>query len=91
MIPYQILPLIVVELSIFEHLNVISFHQKSTVLNDQQGPANTTGIRINPDFSVTDVPDHRDLCVDDVHLTSQLAKSQHQLLGIAMNTNLHQN
>ena len=84
------MPLVVVELSILEHLDVIPFHQKSTILDDQQRPANSSGIGVNPDFSVTDVPNHGDLGVDDVHLASKLSKSQHQLLGITMNTDLSQ-
>ena len=84
------MPLVVVELSILQHLNVITFHEEATVFDNQQRPANSPRIRINPDFSVTDVPNHGYLSVNDVHLSSKLSESQHQLLGIAMNTDLPQ-
>jgi hypothetical protein len=85
---YQILPLIIVELSIFEHFNVIAFHEEATIFDDKKWPTNSTGIRVDPDFTITDVSDHGDFSVDDVHLTTQLAKRQHELLGITMNTDL---
>ena len=85
---YQILPLIIVELSIFEHLNVIAFHEETTIFDDKKRPANSTGIRVNPDLAIANVPDHGDLSVDDVHLTTQLAERQHELLGITMNADL---
>jgi len=85
---YQILPLVVVELSVLKHFDVVLLHQQPTVLDDQQRATDSAGVGVNPDFSISDVSDHRDFGVDDVHLTSQLSKRQHQLLGIAMDADL---
>lgn len=47
-------------------------HEELAVLNDEKRTADPPGICVDPDLSVPDVTDHRHLCVDDVHLSSEL-------------------
>ena len=72
--PHQILPLEVVELSLLQHLDVPRLHQQLAVLDDEQGAADAAGVRVDADLAVTNVADHRDFSVDDVHLTTQFSK-----------------
>ena len=82
------MPLVVVELSVLEHLDVAALHEEFAVLDDEQRPTDPAGVGVDPDFSVSDVPDHGHLGVDDVHLSAQLPQGQHQLFGISVDADL---
>ena len=52
-------------------------HQELAVLHDQERATDPAGVRHDPDLSVPDVPDHGDLGVDDVHLTSKFPEKKY--------------
>ncbi len=72
---HQVLPLVVVELTVLEHLNVVVLHEQPAVLHDEEWATDAAGICIYADLTVADVTDHGHLCIDDVHLTTELAQS----------------
>ena len=45
--------------------------QQLLVLYDQQWPTNAASVRVDAYFSLSDVPDHRDLRHNDVHLPAK--------------------
>merc|ERR1719370_87044 len=81
---HEILPHEVVELSLLQHVNVPPFDQKLAILHNQQWATYPASISHDPDLSVSDVADHGDLRVDDVHLSPQLPQRRHQLLWISV-------
>ena len=87
-ISHQVLPLVVVELSVLEHFDVASLHEQFAILDDEQRATDPAGVGVDPNLSVSDVPNHGDLRVDDVHLPSKLPQGEHQLLGIPVDAHL---
>ena len=52
---------VVVVLSLLELVDVPPLQQQLLFLHDQQGPTDASGVRVDPDLSLSDVPDHRHL------------------------------
>ena len=68
---------VVVVLSLLELVDVPPLQQQLLFLHDQQGPTDASGVRVDPDLSLSDVPDHRHLGTHAHTHTSSVSMQSH--------------
>ena len=57
-------------------------HEELAVLHDEKRSADPASVRVDPDLSVPNVPDHGYLSVNNVHLSPQFSECCHKLFRI---------
>uniref|UniRef100_A0A2M4B2E6 Putative secreted protein n=1 Tax=Anopheles triannulatus TaxID=58253 RepID=A0A2M4B2E6_9DIPT len=83
---HEHLPTVVVVVPILQHVDVVLPEQQAAPFDDQQRSTDTAGIGVDAYLTIANVPNHRYLRHDNVHLATQLPQRCHQLLRVAMDT-----